>query len=173
MRRVPDQARTCIPNSTGQASGRPRTGSDWTRLNQTGSDQTKPGRIRPSQTGPNQTSSGQAIGSVFDETSRSASANFSARPDSRLIRDASRAVVDAVDADAGTRLLAGRLLTKSVNQSQALRRLDDRARLLPGGLLTKSVSQSQATRLRLDDCARLLASRLRTESIAAHAVAHL
>ena len=99
MRHVPDQARTYTLNLTGQASGRPRTGSDWTRLNQTGSDQTKPGRIRPSQTGPNQTSSGQAIGSVFDETSRPVSANFSAKPDRGLIRDTYRA--DAVvDVDA-------------------------------------------------------------------------
>ena len=102
-------------NSTGQAPDRPRTGS------------------------------GQAIDPIFDGTSRPASANFSARPDSGLIRDASRAVVD-VDVDAGTRLLAGGLLTKSVNQSQVIRRW-------------------------LDDCARLLAGRLRTESIVAHAVA--
>ena len=51
-------------NSTGQVSDRPRTGS------------------------------GQAIDPASDETSRPVSANFSAKPDSRLIRDAIRA--DAV-----------------------------------------------------------------------------
>ena len=86
---------------------------------------------------------------------------FPSKPDRVLIRDADAVV-------AGTRLLGGSLLTKSVNQSQALRRPGDCARLLAGGLLTKSMSQSQATRLRLDDCARLLAGCLSTESVAAH-----
>ena len=54
---------------------------------------------------PNQTGSGQDIDTAFAETSRPVSANFSAKPDSRLIRDTRRADavdVDAVDADAGT-----------------------------------------------------------------------
>ena len=123
-----------------------QTGSDWTRLNQSRLDQ-----VRLGQTRPNQTSPGQAMPDFDpDETSRPVSANFSARPDGRLIRDAIRAVVDA---DAGTRLL-------------------------PGCLLTGSMNQSQATCLRLDDCARLLAglwsgqAGQRTESIDTHAVAH-
>ena len=57
-----------------------------------------PDRIRP----------GQAIDTAFDETSRPVSANFSAKPDSRLIRDAIRAVV-GVDVDASTRLLGSAL----------------------------------------------------------------
>ena len=139
-----------------------------TRLNQT-----KPGQIRPSQTRPNQTSPGQAMPDFDpDETSRPVSANFSARPDSRLIRDAIRA--DAVVA--GTRLLPGCLLTGSVNQSQALLRLDDRARLLAGRFDAAGVIQAQAACRGLDDRARLLAglwsgqAGQRTESIAAHAV---
>ena len=53
---------------------------------------------RPS-TGSDQTRSGQAIDPASDETSRPVSANFSPKPDSRLIRDAIRA--DAVvDVDA-------------------------------------------------------------------------
>ena len=58
-----------------------------------------------------------------------------------------------------------------MNQSQALLRLDDRARLLAGRLMTGGMSQSQATHRKLDDCARLLAGRLRIESVVAHAVA--
>ena len=58
-----------------------------------------PDRIRLNQTRPNRIRPGQAIGPASDETSRPASANFSAKPDSGLIRDAIRA--DAVvDVDA-------------------------------------------------------------------------
>ena len=73
-----------------------------------------------------------------DETSRPVSANFFARPDGRLIRDAIRAVVD-VGADTVYKYpLVGRQVGYAgVNQSQALRRLDDRARLLAGGLERK------------------------------------
>ena len=77
----PDQAMTC-------AQARNQTGHDLTGHCQTGriqdqaiQNQTRQDQIRP----------GQAIGFAFDETSRPASANFSAKPDSTLLRNASRA----------------------------------------------------------------------------------
>ena len=48
-------------------------------------------RIRLNQTRQNQIRPGQAVGFAFDETSRPVFANFSAKPDSVLIRNASRA----------------------------------------------------------------------------------
>ena len=79
-----------VRNSTGQAS-------DRIRLNQA-----RPGQAR---LGQNRIRPGHAVDHAFDETSRPVSANFSARPGRKSIRDAIRAdaVVDAVDADAGTR----------------------------------------------------------------------
>ena len=83
--------------------------------NQTGHDLTgQTGRIQDqaiqNQTGQDQIRPGQAVGFAFDETSRPASANFSAKPDSTLLRNASRAgAVVGVDVDTGTRLLLGSL----------------------------------------------------------------
>ena len=67
-------------NSTGQAPDRPNTGSGQIRSDQTKPDQTKSDQTRPV----------QDIDTAFAGTSRPVSANFSARPDSRLIRDAMR-----------------------------------------------------------------------------------
>ena len=48
-------------------------------------------RIRPYKIRPDRIRPGQVVGFAFDETSRPVSANFSAKPDSTLLRNASRA----------------------------------------------------------------------------------
>ena len=78
-----------------QVSDRPRTEPDGTGTGHDLTGHCQTGRIQdqiePDQTRQNQIRPGQAVGFAFDETSRPASANFSAKPDSTLLRNASRA----------------------------------------------------------------------------------
>ena len=109
-------SRSPIPvrNSTGRADRirlDPLTSlPDWTEPDRqdqiepdkTGLDQTKSGirqpitrqaayRIRPYKIRPDRIRPGQVVGFAFDETSRPVSANFFVKPDSTLLRNASRA----------------------------------------------------------------------------------
>ena len=100
---------------------------------------------------PNQTGSGQAIEHAFDETSRPVSANFSAKPDSTLLRNASRAgAVVGVDTIGPT----GPIISRASSPA--------RYPLVGRQFECASMTQAQATCRRLD-CARLLGSSLNTE----------